>query len=100
MRSLSIKFDCPYSTHLGNMIFVMPGMDDLLYKVLLSWFMYSIPCVSRMISWIVGINKIINGYIEEPNIIKNYMYHKGQVRECKKLHMCSYATFNSCNGNG
>jgi len=59
MRSLSIKFDCPYSTHLGNMIFVMPGMDDLLYKVLLSWFMYSIPCVSRMISWIVGINKIM-----------------------------------------
>jgi hypothetical protein len=32
MRSLFIKFDCPYSTHLGDIIYVMHGRDDLLYK--------------------------------------------------------------------
>jgi hypothetical protein len=34
MRSLFIKFDCPYSAHLGNILYVIHGRDDLLYKVL------------------------------------------------------------------
>jgi hypothetical protein len=34
MGSLFIKFDCPYSTHLGNILYVIHGRDDLLYKVL------------------------------------------------------------------
>jgi hypothetical protein len=34
MKSLFIKFDCLYNTHLGNMINVMHGRDSLLYKVL------------------------------------------------------------------
>jgi hypothetical protein len=59
MRSLFIKFDCPYSAHLGNILYVVHGRDDLLYKVLPSWFMCSIPCVSGRISWMVGINKVI-----------------------------------------
>jgi len=33
MGSLFIKFDCLYSTHLGNMIYVIHGRDGLLYKV-------------------------------------------------------------------
>jgi hypothetical protein len=32
MRSLFIKFDCPYITHLWNIIYVIYGRDDLLYK--------------------------------------------------------------------
>jgi hypothetical protein len=59
MRNLFIKFNCPYKTYLKNMINIIHGSDDLLYKVLLPWFMCSIPYVSERILWMVEINKVM-----------------------------------------